>query len=97
MSQDELRMTFDPNTIQHLGVRLYSTLSPVFGELIANSYDADAEQVLVTVNDADGEMEIIIEDNGLGMSFDEINSKFLKIGRPRRQEEQTQITTKIER
>ncbi len=94
MPQHELRMTFDPNTIQHLGVRMYSTLAPVFGELIANSYDADAEHVLVTLNNADGELEIVIEDNGIGMSFDEINSKFLRIGRLRRQDEHTQVTPK---
>ena len=31
-------MSFDPKTIQHLGIRMYSTLPPVIAELIANSF-----------------------------------------------------------
>jgi len=94
MPRQELKMTFDPNTIEHLGVRMYSTLPPVLAELIANAYDADAEHVSLTLNDSGAEKEIIIEDDGTGMTFDEINSKFLRIGRPRRQEEQIQVTIK---
>lgn len=94
MPKEELKMTFDPNTIEHLGVRMYSTLPPVLAELIANAHDADAGHVSLTLNDARAEKEIIVEDDGSGMSFDEINSKFLRIGRPRRQEEKTQITAK---
>ena len=90
---EELKMSFDPNTIEHLGVRMYSTLPPVLAELIANAYDADAASVSLTLNDK-GEKEIIIEDDGVGMSFEDINTKFLRIGRPRRQEENTQVTGK---
>ena len=93
MPREELKMTFDPNTIEHLGVRMYSTLPPVLTELIANAHDADAEHVLLTLKDTAGK-EIVIEDDGSGMSFDDINSKFLRIGRPRRQEENTQVTAK---
>ena len=91
---DSLKMTFDPGTIKHLGLGLYSTLPPVLAELIANSYDADAEYVILTLNDSGDEKEIIIEDDGMGMSFEEINDKFLRIGRDRRQEEEKQITPK---
>jgi len=72
---------------------MYSTLPPVLTELIANAHDADAEHVLLTLKDTAGK-EIAIEDDGSGMSFDDINSKFLRIGRPRRQEENTQVTAK---
>jgi len=94
MPENELRMTFDPNTIEHLGARMYSTLPPVLAELIANAYDADAEYVFLQLNDKDGRKEIIIEDNGMGMSFDEINYKFLRIGRNRRVEDKTESTPK---
>jgi len=93
MPREELKMTFDPNTIEHLGVRMYSTLPPVLTELIANAHDADARHVFLTLKDI-AEKEIAIEDDGLGMSFADINSKFLRIGRPRRQEENTQVTAK---
>lgn len=91
---EELKMSFDPNTIEHLGIRMYSTLPPVFAELIANAYDADAEHVRLNLNDEGKEKEIIIKDDGMGMSFDEINDKFLRIGRARRIVENNEITPK---
>lgn len=96
MNQDrqttqELRMTFTPNTIEHLGVRMYSTLPPVIAELVANSQDADASKVVVHLKDK-ASMEIIVSDNGHGMSFDEINEKFLRIGRNRRNDEGSQTS-----
>ncbi len=86
LEEKELVMEFDPNTIQHLGIKMYSTLPPVIAEIVANSYDADAKEVKVYLNDTD-ELEIIIEDDGHGMAYTEINPKFLKIGRNRREEE----------
>jgi len=87
MPRQELKMTFDPNTIEHLGVRMYSTLPPVLAELIANSYDADAENIKLNLKDDTANKEITIEDDGIGMSFDDINSKFLRIGRNRRDDD----------
>mgnify|MGYP003081738722 FL=1 len=82
-------MKFDPNVITHLGIQMYSTLPPVISELISNAYDADATEVKIYLNDKDQEKSIIIEDNGHGMSFDEINDKFLLIGRNRRKDDQS--------
>ena len=86
---NELLMEFDPATIEHLGIHQYSTLPPVIAELVANTYDADATEVKIYLNDT-GDKEITIEDNGHGMSYDEINPKFLKIGRNRRKTEKSQ-------
>lgn len=94
MSEQELKMTFDPNTIEHLGIRMYSTLPPVLSELIANAHDADASHVSIKLTDSMPEKEIIIEDDGIGMSFDEINGKFLRIGRNRRIEDESKTTPK---
>lgn len=81
----ELEMTFDPNTISHLGIQMYSTLPPVIAELVSNSYDADAHKVTLILNDSDlTNKTISVEDDGHGMTFDEINSCFLVIGRNRR-------------
>ncbi len=87
--REELVMEFDPNTIEHLGINQYSTLPPVIAELVSNSYDAEATEVNIFLNDL-SEKEIIIEDNGLGMSFDQINDRFLRIGRNRRADEKSQ-------
>ena len=83
----ELRMTFDPNTIQHLGIKMYSHLPAAIAELVANAYDADAEEVKIKLYDTEeGGKSILVEDDGHGMSFDEVNNYFLSIGRNRRSE-----------
>ncbi len=83
-SGNDLVMTFMPSTIEHLGARLYSTIPPIVAELIANSLDADANNIHVALNDAAEEKTIIVKDDGNGMSLNEINIKFLRIGRNRR-------------
>jgi hypothetical protein len=85
--EKELVMQFDPNTIQHLGIKMYSTLPPVIAEIVANSYDADAKEVNIYLNDT-SDLEIVIEDDGHGMGYSELNPKFLKIGRNRREEKE---------
>jgi len=86
IEEQELIMEFDTNTIQHLGIKMYSNLPPVIAEIVANSYDADAKEVNIYLNDT-GNLEIIIEDDGHGMDYPELNPKFLKIGRNRREED----------
>ncbi|SHK87657.1 ATP-binding protein [Fibrobacter sp. UWEL] len=91
----ELRMKFDPNTISHLGLQMYSTLPPVLAELISNAYDADAHNVILSFRDQDSEnKEIAIRDDGHGMTFDEINECFLLIGRNRRGKDGSNQKTK---
>lgn len=80
----DLQMEFDPNTIEHLGIKMYSTLPPVIAELVSNSYDADAENVIVELRNVDGKKSIEIQDDGHGMTFDQINDNFLRIGKNRR-------------
>lgn len=85
MNQSPFIMRFDPLTIKHLGVRMYSTLNPALAEIISNSYDADATNVTVTlIEEKDVPKGIKVEDDGIGLSYDEINDKFLVIGRNRR-------------
>lgn len=85
MSEKKLLLKFDPNTIQHLGISLYSQLPNVLSELISNSWDADADNVSITFLEPSHDSKtIIFEDDGLGMSFDDLNHHYLLIGRNRR-------------
>ncbi len=88
-AEQKLKMSFDPGTIEHLGVKMYSKLPNAIAELIANAYDADASVVNIKLYDNIEEKKIIVEDNGVGMSFEEINDLFLRIGRNRRKEGMT--------
>ncbi|MET2972681.1 ATP-binding protein [Vibrio harveyi] len=91
---DSLILKFDPNTIEHLGVSLYSKLPSVLSELISNSWDADADSVTIDFIENGDEKEIIYVDDGEGMTFDELNNKYLVIGRNRRRDTQRQESTK---
>jgi uncharacterized protein (TIGR02391 family) len=83
MSDDELVLRFDPQTIDHLGAKMYSHLPNAIAELIANAYDADASNVTIQL---DGTDSITIADDGHGMSRSDVRDKYLHIGRNRRLE-----------
>jgi len=87
MEEKKLRMSFDPHTIEHLGVKMYSILPNAIAELIANAYDAEAEVVEIELKDDEREKSISVIDDGVGMTFEEVNDKFLRIGRKRRNED----------
>jgi len=83
-TNQKLVMSFDPQTIEHLGIKMYSQLPNAIAELIANSYDAESPEVHIILTDNEKEKSIAVVDKGVGMTFDEINDNFLRIGRKRR-------------
>lgn len=88
------RMEFELSTIKHLGLQMYSTLPPVIGELVANAWDANAKRVEISIPETpigDGS-EIVITDDGIGMSDSDIRKKYLIVGRDRRAAEQCDRT-----
>ena len=74
-------MTLSLNVLNHLGINLYSNIPAVLSEIVANSWDADAENVVISITDD----EIIIEDDGCGMTTNDINEHFLKVGYQKRE------------
>ena len=83
-------------TIDKLGIQMYDRVSAVLAELIANAYDADAEHVKITLpfgtylaqrragQVEDQGYEIVIEDDGGGMTAEEVNDYYLNVGYNRR-------------
>ncbi len=84
--EEKLILKFDPNTIEHLGISLYSKLPSVLSELISNSWDADSDEVKINFIDKNDIKEIEYTDFGDGMTFEELNEKYLVIGRNRREQ-----------
>ena len=94
-TENPYEMKFDIGTIKHLGLQMYSTLPPVIGELVANAWDANATRVEITIPEEqinEQTSEIIISDDGIGMSDEDIRKKYLIIGRDRRADEKTGVT-----
>lgn len=84
-ANEKLQLRFDPRTIEHLGIKMYSQLPYALAELVANSYDAGAENIDIKLYDEDpSNKTIMVIDDGEGMSYKEVGEKFLVIGRKRR-------------
>lgn len=78
-----LHFKFDVSTFRLLGRELITDRITALFELVKNCYDANAENVQLTfenLNPLCPESRIIIEDNGLGMSFEDIRDKWMVIG-----------------
>ena len=90
------RMPISRLTVDKLGVKLYDKVSAVIAELIANSYDADAKEVVVrapmgqflaskaVAGLSDKGFEIEVVDDGVGMTPDEMQDFYLVVGAERR-------------
>ncbi|MFA6632375.1 MAG: ATP-binding protein [Kiritimatiellia bacterium] len=65
MGNKVYKLEIDPGILKLLGPSLYTNIYYVLAELIANAWDADANNVYI-IDDGD---KIIIEDDGLGMSY----------------------------
>lgn len=78
-----LHFKFDVSTFRLLGRELITDRITALFELVKNCYDANAEKVDITfenLNPLSDKSRIIIEDNGLGMSFEDIRDKWMVIG-----------------
>lgn len=62
----EYELKVDPRILELLGPNLYTNIYYVLAELIANAYDADANNVYIIANKDD----IRVEDDGHGMSYE---------------------------
>lgn len=76
--------------LNHLGRNLYRSFITVLGEAISNAWDADAQNVRITI-DRDKNI-LVIEDDGRGMSESDFQNKFLKIGYSKRKDNVSKTT-----
>lgn len=92
------RMTISRMTVDKLGVKLYDKVSAVIAELVANGYDADAEEVTVEAPMgvtlaslskgvvSDSGYTIAVQDTGHGMQPEVVNPFYLTVGGERRKD-----------
>ena len=77
-----LEMRISLSAIEHLGMNLYSNTPAVLSEVVANAWDADAEHVDIEFAHAQG--TVSVQDDGSGMTRDEVIDRFLVVGFRRR-------------
>lgn len=81
-ANDQFTFKISLSVLNHLGRNLYRSFATVLGEAISNAWDADAGSVWIYLDpDKSG---FWIKDDGCGMTFDDFQNKFLKIGYSKR-------------
>ena len=80
-----LKLRFHGRILSHLGSQTYQSRTASLAELVANAWDADATHVDVSYPDSLGpSAEIVVQDDGNGMTFEECQERYLNIGYDRR-------------
>jgi hypothetical protein len=72
------------SVLNHLGRNLYRSFATVLGEAISNSWDADARNAWIYLDS--NKTGFCIKDDGLGMTAEDFQNKFLKIGYSKRKD-----------
>ncbi|MFH1749064.1 MAG: ATP-binding protein [Planctomycetota bacterium] len=83
----QYKMTVAGQLFKHLGLQMYSGAVPAISELLSNAYDAMARNVWITIptgRPIQSTDQIVVEDDGHGMTFKECNTLYLSVGRNRR-------------
>lgn len=76
----QYEMKIDLRVLEHLGIRLYSNSAAVLSEVVANSWDADAHNVSIDIDND----KVVIVDDGIGMDLEAVNKRFLSVGYDKR-------------
>lgn len=82
-----LTMKVAGGLIKHLGLQMYSGPVPSIAELVANSWDAMAGKVQITMpigRPIKATDQIVVADDGRGMSYDDADNRYLLVGRDKR-------------
>ena len=85
----DLRLRFLGSLVEQLGAQMYPSATSTIAELISNAWDADARNVWVSVPFASASgpgAQIVVIDDGVGMTHDEARDRYLIVGRKRRVE-----------
>jgi hypothetical protein len=81
-NNDKFSFEISLSVLNHLGRNLYRSFITVLGEAVSNSWDADAKNVHLYIDKKKN--DLVIKDDGDGMSKDDFQDKFLKIGYSKR-------------
>lgn len=77
-------------TLEHLGVQMYKRRDVAIAELVANAWDAGANEVRLQLPEQaayqPATSSVVLHDNGRGMEPDEVQDHYLVVGRNRRRD-----------
>lgn len=86
--EENIEFTFSYLALGLLGKNLYSNAWAALSELVANSLDAQSENIFVYIDMRIKNQSIIeVFDDGIGMSKNEMRENYIQVGRNRRKEQ----------
>ena len=80
MSEKTYPLSIEPSILELLGPSLYTNIYYVLAELIANAYDAQAKNVYIMA----AKDSITVEDDGMGMTYEEVKDHYLAVAQESR-------------
>lgn len=86
-SSNQIFFNFSYLALKLLGKNMYSSAWNAISELVANGIDAGAKKIYLYIDMSDKEHSVVeILDNGYGMNYNDLASKYVWIGRNKRAE-----------
>jgi len=80
-TKETFMFAVDSALLSELGERLVSTVHVALAELVKNAYDADAHEVHVNIlPESSGAPRVVVRDDGIGMTLEEVRGFWMKIG-----------------
>ena len=87
MEKQNIPFTMNYNALKMFGRQLYSNAWAAISELVANGFDANAKNVFLYIDMREKRNATIeLFDDGIGMNDEDLRSKYVRIGRNRRTE-----------
>lgn len=81
VEKSKIKFIVETRLLDHIGLAMYSSLPKAISELVANSYDADAENVnIILPENINEKSTIIIQDDGMGMDEKDIRDIYMHLG-----------------
>jgi len=81
LASETFQFSVDSALLGELGERLVTTVHVALAELVKNAYDAEADSVVVKILPEEGQAaRVIIQDNGTGMTQEQVRDFWMKIG-----------------
>jgi Histidine kinase-, DNA gyrase B-, and HSP90-like ATPase len=88
-----LELRFHGRIVDHLAAQTYQSPISAIAEMVANAWDADAGEVVITLPAAlGGQAVLIVQDDGVGMTCEEVQDRYLAVGINRRDDDPTKQT-----
>ena len=87
---EPLKLKFVGALVEQLGAQMYPSATAAVAELISNAWDADAQHVWVSIplgQTWTSDNEIVVLDDGYGMTREQAQDHYLVVGRKRRLED----------